>query len=142
MGLLSNGTLLVLSAQNKILIVGSVWICIFILISSIIFQFQIINVLGLDLPTLLATPVIKAVIKYTKADTQNEQISIDNRGKCGIYRWTRIETSESYVASSVNLSRRLRDYFSPKYLERANIMYICIALLKYGYSYQNLAYKF
>lgn len=84
MGLLSNGTL-VLSAQNQILIVGSVCICIFTLISSIIFQFQIINVLSLDVPSLLATPVIKAVIKYTNADTQKEQIS-NNRGKCGIYR--------------------------------------------------------
>lgn len=67
-------------------IVGSVCICIFTLISSIIFQFQIINVLSLDVPSLFATPVIKAVIKYTNADTQKEQISNDNRGFCGIYR--------------------------------------------------------
>jgi group I intron endonuclease len=38
------------------------------------------------------------------------------------------------VGSSVNLGRRLREYFNINHLERNKSMPICSALLKYGYS--------
>jgi group I intron endonuclease len=38
------------------------------------------------------------------------------------------------VGSSVNLARRLREYFNINHLERNKSMPICSALLKYGYS--------
>lgn len=71
---------------------------------------------------------------YDNADTDKIDILKDNKGKSGIYRLTNKNNGKSYIGSSVNLNKRLREYFNIKYLELNLSMRICRALLKYGYS--------
>lgn len=37
----------------------------------------------------------------------------DNKGKSGIYRFVNLRDGRSYIGSSVDLTRRFRDYLSP-----------------------------
>ena len=43
-------------------------------------------------------------------------------------------SGKTYIGSSVDLERRLREYFNINYLERKETMYICRSLLLNGYS--------
>lgn len=55
----------------------------------------------------------------------------------GIYRWVNLLNGNSYVGSSVNLVRRLKEYYSIYYLEnegKKNNSRIYRAILKIGYS--------
>jgi len=52
------------------------------------------------------------VITYTNTLTNKSIIYKENKGKCGIYRWTNLINKKSYVGSSISLSRRLSDYYS------------------------------
>jgi group I intron endonuclease len=38
----------------------------------------------------------------------------ENNKKSGIYRWTNLVTGKSYIGSAVNLTERLKNYFSLK----------------------------
>ena len=61
----------------------------------------------------------------------------DNQMKSGIYRWVNTTNGSSYVGSSVDLVRRLRDYFSLNWLKKEsfkNNSIIYKALLKNNYS--------
>ena len=77
------------------------------------------------------------VVSYFNADKDKSIIYKENKNKSGIYRWNNLETGDSYVGSSVNLTRRLSNYFSPIFLKR-NILrsksIISNSLLKYGYN--------
>ena len=53
---------------------------------------------------------------YKNADKR--RIISENKGKSGIYRWTNLTNGKSYIGSSTNLQKRLRDSFSIKYLEK------------------------
>ena len=69
--------------------------------------------------------------------TQKRAIYNENIGKSGVYRWTNKITGASYIGSSTDLTRRLRDYFSLNFLEKEilkNQSIIYRALLKYDYS--------
>lgn len=62
----------------------------------------------------------------------------ENKGKPGIYRFVNLNNGHSYIGSSVDLTRRLRDYLSAtnwlnKELLKNNSL-IYKALLKYGYT--------
>jgi len=61
-------------------------------------------------------------------------IKIAHLGKRGVYLWTNQLNGNQYVASSINLSKRLADYFTPSYIktqsERGSA--ICLAILKHG----------
>lgn len=65
------------------------------------------------------TIFVKAVKIYINADLDKLRIISENKGKCGIYRWTNLINGKSYIGSSVNLDRRLRCYFSIDWLESA-----------------------
>lgn len=79
--------------------------------------------------------MIIAVVVYDNADTQKESIIKDNRGKVGVYRWINKENGNCYVGSSINLSKRLTNYFNYSYItDPGRNMLIHKALLKYGYS--------
>jgi group I intron endonuclease len=80
-----------------------------------------------------ASQSIAPVKIYENADTMKRQMSLENKGKSGIYRWINTLNGKTYIGSSVNISRRLKDYYSLSYLEKSE-MAICLALLKYGYS--------
>jgi hypothetical protein len=74
---------------------------------------------------------------YINADLDKVLILQDNKGKCGVYRWTNTTNGNSYIGSSINLERRLKGYFSIYFLEseiKKGRSMINSALLKYGYS--------
>lgn len=75
------------------------------------------------------------VVTYLDPGISKDEIIKENRGKAGIYRWVNKENGNSYVGSSVNLSRRLGDYFykyKKKESERRWNMVIYRALWKHG----------
>jgi hypothetical protein len=82
----------------------------------------------------VVVPVVVPVIKYENSDLLKFTILSDNKGKSGIYSWINKINQKRYVGSSVNIRRRMLEYFSINYLERKKCMPICRALLKYGYS--------
>jgi hypothetical protein len=84
-----------------------------------------------------STAPLVAVKIYENADKDKLKILKENKGKAGVYRWVNIENGRSYIGSSVNLTRRFQDYFSPKHLIK-NKMVIYKALIKHGYSKFNL----
>jgi group I intron endonuclease len=66
--------------------------------------------------------------------SDRERIIQENKDKSGIYRWTNKLSGKSYVGSSINLSKRFNQYFSPKLLSnRRYISLIYQALLKYKF---------
>jgi len=74
---------------------------------------------------------------YKNADTDKKEIIKENKKKCGVYQWSNLLTGDSYIGSSVDLSNRLAQYYSKKYLEKTLLKgnsIICASLLKYGYS--------
>lgn len=76
------------------------------------------------------------LIIYSNPDLDKVTILLDNKNKSGIYRWVNLISGDSYIGSSVNLSRRFRDYYSISWLThlKNNSTRISRALLKYGYS--------
>lgn len=79
---------------------------------------------------------VRPTVVYHNLPLKKKAIFRDTKGKSGIYRWNNLITGMSYVGSAVDLSRRLRDYFSLKFLEKEilkNNSIIYRALLKYGY---------
>ena len=80
---------------------------------------------------------IVPVVSYINADINRFIVYKENKGKCGVYRWKNKITGKSYIGSSVSLSNRFRNYYSPSYLKRRveiGSSAIYSALLKYGYS--------
>jgi len=100
------------------------------------FSLNQLNSFKLFYSTDLSANTVNSVIpvkSYENADTMKRQISLENKGKSGIYRWVNNINEKTYIGSSINISRRLKDYYSLSRLEKSN-MAICQALLKYGYS--------
>lgn len=66
-----------------------------------------------------------------------DKIYKDVKNKTGIYIWTNNISGKKYVGSAVNLRKRLRYYFNPKFMEKMllrNSSIIYSALLKYNYN--------
>ena len=77
---------------------------------------------------------ILPLVVYSNVDKQKESIVKENINKSGVYKWINNTNGNSYVGSSVNLSKRLLEYLNTNYLLRHKNMSINKALLKYGYS--------
>ena len=59
----------------------------------------------------------------------------ENRRLSGIYKWTNKLNGKSYIGSSVNLSKRLSNYYNYTFISKPqHNMLIYKALLKHGYS--------
>lgn len=61
----------------------------------------------------------------------------ENKRRSGIYRWVNLINGSTYIGSGEDLTRRFRDYFSPKWLIKESLKNNSIiyrALLKNGYS--------
>nr|YP_010690213.1 hypothetical protein PQ570_mgp23 [Neopestalotiopsis cubana]WBU13052.1 hypothetical protein [Neopestalotiopsis cubana] len=84
---------------------------------------------------------VKPAVIYNNLLSSKSIIYKDNRNKSGVYRWVNKITQDSYVGSSINLTKRFHNYFSSEYLanksSKGNIK-IVKALLKFGYSNFNL----
>lgn len=79
---------------------------------------------------------LKYIYSYSNAYEERIKIFQQNRNKSGIYLWTNTVSGKSYVGSSINLSRRIRDYFNKSYLTREllkNNSLIYKALLEHNY---------
>jgi group I intron endonuclease len=79
------------------------------------------------------TPATKRAV-YENADTPQNQILFENKGKSGIYLFRNSINGNKYIGSSNNFKKRFLQYFNTNYLIRCNYMAICLALFKYGYS--------
>jgi hypothetical protein len=68
-------------------------------------------------------------------DADKDKLDILNyvKGKTGIYMWINKLNGKKYVGSSVNLRRRLLEYYNVNRLLNEKSMPINVALLKYGY---------
>lgn len=84
-------------------------------------------------------------IRYYSTKCNNNIINYDSdkdkliildlcNNKSGIYMWTNKLNNKRYIGSSVNLKRRLLEYYNVNRLLNQNSMSINNALLKYGYS--------
>ena len=75
--------------------------------------------------------------KYNNADICKDQILSDNKNKAGIYMWTNSKNGKCYIGSAVDLSNRLKFYYSKlsmeNYLKNSKSS-IYNAILKYGHS--------
>ena len=74
------------------------------------------------------------VMIYINAETDKLKILSDNKGRTGIYQWQHVESGNIYVGSGMDLSARIKSYFSESSLNRNKNMYICNALLHHGHS--------
>ena len=93
---------------------------------------------------LAVPPLVKAEVVYSNAENQKDQILRENKDKAGIYRWTNLivaiffpqsplpplggrgvrgkkEAGKTYVGSSVNLGKRLSQYYSDSALKSHNM---------------------
>jgi len=54
---------------------------------------------------------------YPNSDICKEKILSDNKNKSGIYMWTNIINDKRYIGSAMDLSNRLKVYYSFKSME-------------------------
>jgi group I intron endonuclease len=79
--------------------------------------------------------IIVPLLIYNNVECKKIEIIKDNKNKSGVYRWINNINGKQYIGSSANLSDRLKQYFSIKYLTRKkSISSISRAIFKYGYS--------
>lgn len=74
------------------------------------------------------------LVVFSDADKDKLEILNYVKGKSGIYMWTNKFNGKKYIGSSVNLRRRLLEYYNVNRLLKTNSMVINVALLKYGYN--------
>lgn len=71
---------------------------------------------------------------FSDADKDKLDILKYIKGKSGIYMWTNKLNGKKYVGSSVDLRRRLLEYYNVNRMLNEKSMPINVALLKYGYT--------
>ena len=77
----------------------------------------------------------KPIFIYKNSLLNKPNVLKENKDKSGIYRWVNTINNESYIGSSINLSNRLRKYYSLNYLNnklKIDNSRIYRAILKYG----------
>lgn len=77
------------------------------------------------------------MIKYESMVLNKATILEDNQGKVGVYRLINSITQESYVGNSINLSNRLRHFYSNGFLTNKMLIdnsRIYKSILKYNLS--------
>lgn len=76
------------------------------------------------------------VTLFNLAEVSQAEVLKFLNGKSGIYKWTNNLNGKSYIGSSINLHRRIQEYFNPerslRELKRGESM-MYKSLLKYGY---------
>ena len=80
--------------------------------------------------------ILPVILVKSYCDPGNNKADIlkENKGFSGIYRWTNNSSRNSYWESALDLSLRLRCYFSISYLKRVrSTSLIYFALLKYNH---------
>lgn len=78
------------------------------------------------------SPSILPVISYLNADSEKDAAIKQNKSKSGIYRWTNVVNNKIYIGSSIDLSRRFKEYYNYNHISGSKRNFpIHIALLKY-----------
>lgn len=78
---------------------------------------------------------ITPVISYLNADLEKATILKQNKSKSGIYWWVNVIDNKNYIGSSINLSRRFKEYYNYSHISKVRRNFpIHSALLEYGYS--------
>lgn len=72
---------------------------------------------------------LRPIIIYSNVESNKLKILSNNKGRVAIYMWTVILLGKRYVGSSVDLSNRLKIYFSKAPLNQHKNSYIYKALL-------------
>jgi hypothetical protein len=78
----------------------------------------------------------KSVIIYKNFLLHKHNVLKENKDKSGVYKLINRINNESYVGSSTNISKRLREYYCLNYLQNKMFEYnsrIYKALLNYGH---------
>jgi hypothetical protein len=81
--------------------------------------------------TCISSPTL--VVIYSNPESEKSSIYADNLDKSGIYLWRNKINGKTYIGSSANLTKRLKNYFYESYLRLKGFMIIYKALLAYGY---------
>ena len=68
------------------------------------------------------------VYVYSEHKSDKASILTDNKGKSCVYMWTNKVNGKIYIGSSVDLSKRLRNYFNTSYLSDLKILWLFIKL--------------
>lgn len=92
----------------------------------------LLNPLLLDHEILISCLV--PVMVYDNPETDKSRILCENKYKAGIYMWRHKESGKRYIGSAVNLTKRISNYHSSKYLARFKCMHINNAILHHGIS--------
>jgi hypothetical protein len=71
---------------------------------------------------------------FSDADKDKRDILKYIKGKSGIYMWTNKLNNKKYVGSSIDLKRRLLEYYNVNRMLNEKSMAINVALLKHGYT--------
>lgn len=113
-----------------------------IVISDAVFLIIIgffVTFLSLDVSLLLSISSQEGILSflipimiYENVETDKSKVLSDNVGKAGIYLWTHKGSSKKYVGSAVDLSKRLKDYYSSYELKQMR-NYISNALISHGH---------
>lgn len=78
---------------------------------------------------------ITPVISYLNAELEKDIIIKQNKNKSGIYLWINVINNKKYIGSSIDLSRRFKEYYNKNYISKVKRNFpIHAALLKYDYS--------
>ena len=80
-------------------------------------------------------------ITFSDADKDKLAILDISKGRSGIYMWTNKLNAKKYVGSSVDLRRRLLEYYNVNRILNEKSMPINVALLKYGYIHIYISIK-
>lgn len=81
-----------------------------------------------------ASSIIPTII-YINSDLEKDKAIEQNINKPGLYRWTNVVNNKTYIGSSINLSRRFKEYYKYNHISNTKRRFpIYNALLKYGYS--------
>jgi group I intron endonuclease len=74
------------------------------------------------------------IIIYDNVEIDKSKILSDLKGLSEIYMFTHKESGKKYIGSAIDLSKRLKNYFNPSFLDRNKYMYISRDLLFHEYS--------
>jgi hypothetical protein len=101
----------------------------------LIFVFFLLNHFSVSLEEEIISFLNLIPIKiYSNINSEKESIFKDNKEKSGIYLWRNKINGKIYIGSSINLSKRLKNYFNISYLTSLkDYMIIYKVLLVYDF---------
>jgi len=122
-------------------IIEFAWIILFILIGQIFLIQNVNSFIGYWVSSFYIDPFLLAALIpikiYSNVEENKGKILKENQKKSGVYLWTNLINGKCYIGSAIDLSDRLKFYFSTKAMENSlknSQSYIYNALLKYGHS--------